>query len=167
MKGPSRMKLLVVLVTTLGVSLLGPPAAFAQSGAGSIQGVVQDSSSAALPGCSVHVVKEGTGVSNDTTSNSSGFYSVPGLFAGTYTVTFSAPGMKKYQAVVALQDAQNAVLNPKLTVGDVTEQASVLGDTVQLATYDSGTVSTQLDFARIDQLPQNGRNVLGLAQYTV
>ena len=41
------------------------------------------------------------------------------------------------------------------------------GERIQLATYDSGTVSTQLDFNRIDQLPQNGRSVLGLAQNTV
>ena len=33
--------------------------------------------------------------------------------------------MKKYQTNIALQDAQVAVLNPKLTVGDVTEQVTV------------------------------------------
>ena len=41
------------------------------------------------------------------------------------------------------------------------------GETIQLATYDSGTVNSQLDAARIGQLPMNGRNVLGLAQNTV
>jgi len=151
----------------LAVSLLLPAGLLAQSGAGSIQGTIQDSSSSAIPGASVHVVNQSTGVANDTTANSSGFYSVPGLFAGNYTLTFSAPGMKKYQTTVALQDAQVAVLNPKLTIGDVAEQVTVSEDAVQLATYDSGTVSTQLDFNRIDQLPQNGRNVLGLAQNTV
>src|SRR5205814_4837166 len=99
--------------------------------------------------------------------NGSGFYSVPGLFAGNYTLTFSAPGMKKYQASLTLQDAQTAIINPKLTVGDIAEQVTVSGEDVQLVTYDSGTVSTQLDSSRIDQLPQNGRNVLGLAQNTV
>src|SRR5882757_6899594 len=148
-------------------SLLLPAGLVAQSGAGSIQGTVQDVSSAIVAGCPVHVVNQRTGVANDTTSNGSGFYSVPGLFAGTYTLTFSAPGMKKYQTVLSLLDAQVAILNPKLTVGDVTEQVTVTGDAVQLATYDSGTVSTQLDSKRIDQLPQNGRNVLGLAQNTV
>ncbi len=151
----------------LAASFLLPGALFGQSGAGSIQGTVQDATSASIPGCSVHLVNPSTGLVNDTTTNSSGFYSVPGLFAGSYTLTFSAPGMKKYQTVVALQDAQTAVLNPKLTVGDVAEQVTVAGDAIQLATYDSGTVSTQLDFKRIDQLPQNGRNVLGLAQNTV
>ena len=106
----------------------------AQSGAGSIQGTVQDATSAVIAGCQVHVVNQKTGVVNDTTSNNSGFYSVPGLFAGNYTVTFSAQGMKKYQTVIVLQDAQNAVVNPKLSVGDVTQQVTVTGDTIQLAT---------------------------------
>src|SRR5258708_23761094 len=147
--------------------LVLPAGLLAQRGAGSIQGTIQDATSSAIPGALVHVVNQSTGVTNDTPSNNSGFYSVPGLFAGSYTLTFSAPGMKKFQTVVALQDAQVAVLNPKLTVGDVAEQVTVIGDAIQIAPYDSGTVSTQLDSKRIDQLPQNGRNVLGLAQATV
>src|SRR5229473_3603991 len=77
-------------------------------------------------------------------AQSGGFYSVPGLFAGNYTLTFSAPGMKKYQTSLTLQDAQNAVLNPQLSVGDVAEQVTVSGEAVQSVTYDSGTVSTAL-----------------------
>ncbi|MDQ6675851.1 MAG: carboxypeptidase-like regulatory domain-containing protein [Acidobacteriota bacterium] len=151
----------------LAASLFCLTDARAQSGAGSVQGAVQDATGAALPGCTVHVVNQSTGVTNDTTANGNGFYSVPGLFAGNYTLTFSSPGMKKYQTSVALQDAQNAVINPTLTVGDTAEQVTVEGNDVQLVTYDSGTVSTQLDANRIDQLPQNGRNILNLAQATV
>jgi hypothetical protein len=139
----------------------------AQSGAGSIQGTVKDASGSAIPHCPVHVVSQATNAANNTVTNSSGFYSVPGLFAGDYTITFSAPGMKAYQTTISLQDAQNAVLNPSLTVGDVTQQVTVTADTVQMATYDSGTVSTQLDANRIDQLPQNGRDLLNLAANTV
>ena len=149
------------------LSLLLPASLFAQSGAGSIQGTVQDATTAAIPGCSIHVVNQATNFTVDTTSNSSGFYSVPGLFAGTYTLTFSSPGMKKHEVVLTLQNAQVAVMNVTLSVGDVAEKVVVTAETVQLATYDSGTVSTHLDSKRIDQLPQNGRNVLGLAQNTV
>ena len=147
--------------------LMVPAGLLAQSGAGSIQGTVEDAAGAAVPACAVHVVNRATNVVNDATTNGTGFYTVPGLFAGSYTLTFTAPGMKKYQTEIELQDAQVAVLNPKLSVGDVSEQVTVVGETVQLATYDSGTVNTQLDSNRIDQLPQNGRNVLGLAQNTV
>jgi hypothetical protein len=144
-----------------------PSALLAQSGVGAIQGTVTDATSAAIPGCSVHVVNQATGVAVDTTSNSVGFFNVPGLFAGSYKLTFSAPGMKAHERVLTLQNAQVAVLNVQLSVGDISEKVTVTGETIQLVTYDSGTVNTQLDSSRIDQLPQNGRNVLGLAQQTV
>ncbi len=156
-------KLLALCATFVWLSV----EAFAQSGAGTIQGTVQDLSGAVIPNCAIHVVNQATNIAVDTTSNSSGFYAVPGLFAGTYTLTFSSPGLKKHEAVVTLQNSQSLVLNPQLSLGDVAEKVTVAGETIQLATYDSGTVNTQLDAARIDQLPQNGRNVLGLAQNTV
>jgi hypothetical protein len=163
----NRVKTKTMSAAVLAASLFLPAASLAQSGAGSIQGTIQDATSAAIVDAAVHVVNQSTNVANDTKSNSAGFYSVPGLFAGNYTITFTAAGMKKYQTTVDLQDAQVAVINPKLSIGDVAEQVTITGDAVQLATYDSGTVSTQLDTSRIDQLPQNGRNVLGLAQNTV
>ena len=156
------------LAPLLAASLLLPAALLAQSGAGTIQGTVQDATRAAIPSCAVHVVNQATAVTNDTTTNDTGFYAVPGLFAGTYTVTFSCSGNEEVpDRRRAAECARSPCLNPKLTVGDVAEQVTVTGETVQLATYDSGTVSTQLDASRIDQLPQNGRNVLGLAQNTV
>jgi hypothetical protein len=152
-----RVAVLLAVSTTL----------WAQSGAGTIQGTVQDATSAAIPNCSVQALNQATGVSIETTSNGNGFYALKGLFAGSYKVTFSSPGMKKSESVITLQNGQVLVFNPKLTVGEVAEMVTVSGETLQLATYDSGTVSTQLDAARISQLPQNGRSVLGLAQKTV
>ncbi len=151
----------------LAAALVLPATLSAQSGAASIQGTVQDSTGAAVPNTAVHVVNQATSVTNNTTANGTGFYAVPGLFAGNYTVTFSAAGMKKYVVKIELQDGKVVVLDAKLAVGDVAETVTVSSETVQLATYDSGVVSTQLDANRIDQLPQNGRNVLGLAQNTV
>ena len=128
---------------------------------------MQDATSAALPGARVKALNRATGVSVETTANESGFYALKGLFAGTYTVTYGAAGMKTSESVITLQNGQVLVFNAQLTVGEVNEKISVSGETIQLATYDSGTVNTQLDAARIQQLPQNGRNVLGLAQNTV
>ena len=163
----TRFKTFAALIGITASLLFQPVELRAQSGAGSIQGTVQDATGAAIAACKVHVVNQKTGVVNDTTSNEIGFYSIPGLFAGGYTITFSSPGMKKYEASLTLQSSQVGILSPKLSVGDVAEQVTVKGDALQLATYDSGTVSTFLDASRIDQLPQNGRNMLGLAQQTV
>ena len=141
--------------------------AFGQSGAGSIQGTVTDSSSAPIPTCTIQVLNQATGVSTEGACGANGFYSARGLFAGTYRVTVASAGMKKHEANLTLQNGQVMVYDLQLTVGDVSEKVTVSGETIQLATYDSGTVNTQLDAARISQLPQNGRNVLGLAQNTV
>jgi hypothetical protein len=156
-------KALVVLLAVL----CPPPYLRAQSGASTIQGTVQDATSASIPAASVQAFNQATGVSIETTSNEDGFYAIKGLIAGTYKVSFSAPGMKTSENNVTLQNGQVLVLNRQLAVGEVSEKVTVTGETIQLATYDSGTVNTQLDAARIAQLPQNGRNVLGLAQNTV
>ena len=143
------------------------PHLLGQSGASTIQGTVQDATSSAIPAASVQARNEAMGVVIETTSNANGFYAIKGLIAGTYKVTFGAPGMKTSENNVTLQNGQVLVLNSQLAVGQVSEKVTVSGETLQLATYDSGTVNTQLDAARIAQLPQNGRNVLGLAQNTV
>ncbi|MFN7925955.1 MAG: TonB-dependent receptor [Bryobacteraceae bacterium] len=143
------------------------PHLLAQSGAGTIQGTVQDATSSAIPAASVQAFNQATGVAIETTSNANGFYAIKGLTAGTYKVSFSAPGMKTSENNVTLQNGQVLVLNRQLSIGEVSEKVTVSGETIQLATYDSGTVNTQLDASRIAQLPQNGRNVLGLAQNTV
>ena len=116
----------------LASALLLPVSALAQSGAGAIQGTVQDLTDAALPMARVQVVNTKTNVTANTTSNETGFYAVQGLFAGTYTISFSSPGMKNFETTVNLQNSQVVVLNPKLTVGDVSERVTVAADTVQL-----------------------------------
>ncbi len=161
----SRTLLAAFRITCLTAFTL--PGLFAQSGAATIQGTVQDASSSALPGATIQATNVGTSIITETTANDSGFYAIKGLTAGSYKLTFGAAGMKKSEQNVTLQNGQVLVINPQLTVGDVSEKITISGETLQLATYDSGTVNTQLDAARIQQLPQNGRNVLGLAQNTV
>jgi len=147
------------------VLLLGCATALAQSGAGTIQGTVKDASGAVLPNASVQVINKGTGQVSNAKTNSVGFYSVPGLFAGDYRVAVTATGLSEYDTNISLQVAQTAVISPSLSVGSVAQEVTVTGG-IQLATYDNGTVSSQLDNARINQLPMNGRNILTLTGQT-
>ena len=134
--------------------------AFAQSGAGSIQGTVSDSTGAMMPGASIHVVNQATGVTTDTKSNSVGFYQVPSLFTGTYDVTITVTGMTAYKTTLNLLVAQNAVINATLTAGVVTQQVTVSANTVQLTTTDNGAINNTLENAQIMQIPMNGRALL-------
>ncbi|MDR3724336.1 MAG: carboxypeptidase-like regulatory domain-containing protein [Terracidiphilus sp.] len=138
----------------------------AQSGAGSIQGTISDPTGAVIPGASIHVVNQATGVSLDTKSNGVGFFQVPSLFTGTYSMTVTAPRMKAYKRTLELLVGQTAVINAVLATGEVTQQVEVQADTVQLTTVDTGTVSSTLENDRINQLPMNGRNILTLTGET-
>jgi hypothetical protein len=140
--------------------------AMAQSGAGSIQGTITDSSGAVIAGASIHVVQVGTNASFDTKSNQVGFYQVPSLFTGTYTVTITSPGFKTAVTTVDLLVDQSRVVNSSLTAGAVTQQVEVAASAVQLTTTDNGTISSTLENGRINQLPMNGRTLYSLVGET-
>jgi len=149
----------------LGSALCCLPAS-AQSGAGSIQGTVGDTTGAIIPNAAVHVVNQATGVVVDTRTNSVGFYQVPGLFTGTYVVSISAPGMEVFKQSLELLVAQNAVINATLAAGTVTQNVQVNASSVQLVTTDNGEITSTLENQRINQLPMNGRNIISLVNET-
>jgi hypothetical protein len=157
----------IQILGAIGCLALACAGAMAQSGAGSIQGTVTDPSGAVMPGASIHVVNQATGVTADTKTNDVGFYQVPGLFSGTYVVSFTAPNMKTNTQTLELLVSQTAVINPRLTPGAVTQQVSVTADVVQLTDTTNGTISSTLENQRISQLPMNGRALLTLAANTV
>ena len=156
---------ILAIVALVGLAMCGTGAK-AQSGAGSIQGTVTDSTGAVIPGATIRVVNQATNSNTDTTSNAVGFYQVPALFTGKYTVTVTAPGMKTYRTSIELLVAQNANINPALTAGDVTQQVEVAADLVQLTTTENGTIASTLENTRINQLPMNGRILINLASMT-
>jgi hypothetical protein len=158
-----RLSVLFLLVLSI---MSGSRPLMAQSGAGSIQGTVADATGAAIPSASIHVVNVATGIKTDTKSNHAGFYQAPSLFSGRYSITVTAPGMKTYKTTVDLQVAQNEVINPVMTVGDVTEQVVVNASAAELVTQDSGTIGSTLENQRINQLPMDGRNILTLVGET-
>lgn len=148
------------------VMVISTPLLLAQSGAGSIQGTVTDSTGAVIPAALIHVVKQSTNIATDAKSNNAGFYQVPALFAGTYVVTVTVPNMKSYKTIIQLLVAQDAVINPVMTAGAVTEQIQVSANTVQLTTTDNGTITSTLENQRINQLPLNGRLLTSLLGMT-
>ncbi|MGH9345291.1 MAG: carboxypeptidase regulatory-like domain-containing protein, partial [Terriglobia bacterium] len=153
--------LLLGVAALLGMAMCSSNA-LAQSGAGSIQGTVTDSTGAVIPGASIKVVNQATGVAVNTVSNKVGFYQAPDLFTGSYSVTTSAAGFEAYRTTIELLVAQSAVINPVLTAGAVTQQVVVSGNAVQLTTTDSGAITSTLENARINQLPMNGRSLATL-----
>ena len=73
-------------VLVLGIALLTPIPALAQTGAASLTGIVSDQSGASVPGATVTATNQATNVDYTAISNESGTYTVTSLPVGTYIV---------------------------------------------------------------------------------
>jgi len=138
----------------------------AQSGAGAIQGRVMDSSEAVIPGATVTAVETKTKVTYSTKANSTGFYVLPGLFTGTYTISFTQEGYKTVEQNVQLQVSQTAEIDAHLPVGAVDSKVEVSGRDIQLVNTESGELSSVLENERINQLPMDSRQLITLVANT-
>ncbi len=91
-----RVLVLVVAAVLTGVPVALPAAqaaaATTQTGPASVAGVVRDSSGGAIPGATVRVVNEATGVAIDTVSDGQGAYRTPDLAPGDYRVEVALDG---------------------------------------------------------------------------
>lgn len=143
------------------VLVMAPPA-FAQS-TGTILGTVRDPSGAVLPGVAVTVVDVGTGSTRTVTTDGQGNYVVPNLPIGTYDVTAELVSFDKLlRPGVRLQVGQQARVDLTLRIGEITDEVTVTGRSVLIATDDS-TLGGVIGQQQIAELPLDGRNFAQLA----
>lgn len=161
--GRSIMNQFLRIVT---VCLFVMTVAFAQS-TGTIQGVVTDNTGAVIPGAEVKVRNLDTGVEISSTTNDVGFYTVPALNPGPYTVTCSGAGLAPSERPdLRLEVAQTMRLDFELGLGTVTEVIEVSAS-AQLIQSERTEVGQVIDSKRILEMPLNGRNYLELAKFAV
>ena len=133
------------------------------STAGNITGTVRDPQGAAVPKAEVTVTDEKTGASRTVTADDDGFYNIPSLAAGVYTVSTSPAGFKKTITTgVQLHVTENKVVNLDLQVGQVTEVVTVTSESAPVELR-SGEVSSLIAEKQVTELPLNGRNYAQLA----
>jgi hypothetical protein len=97
----------------------------AQTGNGSIQGVVKDPTGAVIAGATVRAVHVQTSRAFETSANQVGFFVFPSVQIGNYKVTVQAAGMQTWQGELLLQTSQAAVLSPVLNVGGTSTEITV------------------------------------------
>ncbi|HEV2273648.1 MAG TPA: TonB-dependent receptor [Acidobacteriaceae bacterium] len=125
---------------------------------GTISGHITDASGASLPGAKVQITERETGITSSTVTNATGYYSVPLLKPGDYSVQVEKNGFKtSLHSNLVLQVAQVLEEDFNLEVGSVTQQVTVTGGTPLLntETTDLGNVISRTPLL---QLPLNGRN---------
>jgi hypothetical protein len=161
-KNPALDQMLAVVIV-LAVSLCSALPARAQLYAGSIAGVVSDSSGGVVPGASISLVDEQKGFHRTETTDASGRYIFRGVPPGSYALTVSAQGFQnKSRTGIMIEVNQNTSVDLALTVNGVTESVEVKDTAPLLGTQDAVTGQV-VDRKFINDLPLNGRNVFNLA----
>jgi len=126
---------------------------------GYISGTVTDKSGAAVAGAEVVVKNTAGSLTRTTTTNNDGAYVVPGLPGDTYDIIVTAKGFQKFTAQrVVLNVAEKDRIDVQLTVGTITEEVVVTGESVAQVETTSSDLTSTITGKQIDNLVLNGRN---------
>ncbi|HEX3435738.1 MAG TPA: carboxypeptidase-like regulatory domain-containing protein, partial [Pseudacidobacterium sp.] len=146
----------LLLVACCSISL-------AQTITGSITGTITDTSGAAVGGATVTAINTATGVTFPTQTNSDGVYTLRFLPIGQYKVTIQAAGFDKSSfGPFALEVAQEARVDAKLTVGQVNQSVVVTSATPILNTENPTTGDT-ITAETATEVPLQARNFSSLS----
>ena len=137
--------------------------AFAQVNTGTISGIVQDASGAAMAGAAVTVRHVDTGTARTLATDSGGRYTAPDLPLGNYEVQAQHPGFQtEIRSGINLTVGREAVVNLALKVGQLSEKILVTGE-APLVEATTSAMSALVDQRTIRDLPLNGRSYDQLA----
>ena len=138
--------------------LLMPATLSAQQAAAAINGIVTDASGAAVPGATITLSNNATGVSRTTESNNAGIYNFVDVQPAPYTMKVVKEGFNTLtQPEIVMQVNQTATYDFKLRVGATqqTVEVEATAAAIEASTSELGTVINE---RAVQDLPLNGRN---------
>lgn len=156
------IRVILLSVVLFAAAALAP----AQTTNGTFHGTVADTSGAVVPYATVQVKNLATGAARQATTSDVGFYTVPQIPPGHYSITVSKTGFATaVQPDVDLLVNQDLEVNLTLTVGSVNQQVEVTGTPPTLETA-SATIGQVVGSQQVVDLPLNGRQFTELALLT-
>jgi hypothetical protein len=155
----SRASFGAVIVVLTSLIAMAPPL-WAQS-SGAIQGNITDAQGAVLPGATVSVRNQATGIERSLVSDAAGDYLAPSLPPGRYRIDVHLPGFQDQAREIDVDVARTVVVNIRLMVGGVAEAVNVIGSTpvIDTATTSVGQVIGE---RTVQEIPLNGRHFVDL-----
>ena len=146
-----------VVVLLLGL-LTASPAFAQQSLFAAMQGKVTDESGAGIPGATVMVTHQESGIFRQVVSTDDGSYYITGIVPGPYRVTAELQGFRKFeQKDVQFTIGNAVVMEIKLAVGAVEENVTVTGQS-PLVDTSSQSIGANIGTAELNALPILNKN---------
>ncbi len=127
--------------------------AFGQSDRGTITGTIADPAGAIVASAKIEAKNVETGTVYEVASTATGNYTLSQLPAGTYEMTVTVPGFKRFvRENVVVSVAGTLRIDVILEIGSATESVTVTEATPLLKT-ESGEMSHNMTTDRVDNLP--------------
>jgi TonB family protein len=120
--------LLVAIVALAAATLSTSTGASAQSGIGSISGVIYDPAGGVVPGVALKVVQvDNASRAYTATTDRTGSFSLREVPAGVYEITMSLPGFAAVRATVDVRPGDRIQRSVVLPLGTIEETLTVIG----------------------------------------
>jgi outer membrane receptor protein involved in Fe transport len=143
-----------IAVALAAICLLPAPTA-AQALYGGLTGTIADGSGAAVPGATVTIKNEDTGLEMTAVTDETGTYTIRNIAGGSYTLKASLQGFKEFvQTGVPITVGGIVRINGRLEIGALTESVTVTTEAAVLKT-DKADVSVDLRPEDVVNLPLN------------
>ena len=153
------MRMSIRLWIGVAVIVLFTGTALAQRDLGTVTGTVTDPTGAVVPGATVTITEDATGLSYKVETGASGDYTRPALKPGIYTVAAQAVGFRRIaQNNVVITAGERTGVPLVLEVGDLTESVVVSAEAPLLQT-ESTTLGAHLNSASVAELPLGGTRI--------
>jgi hypothetical protein len=133
--------------------------AWSQTQLATASGTVTDPSGAVVPGVSVTIINQGTGLKRGSLTDTAGEFRFGGLPIGTYSLRIEKPGFQsQLREGVGLNSAAEVMVNAQLAIGDLSQQATV---SANVAAIDSTTSTSAglLPERSLAELPLDNRDL--------
>ncbi len=133
---------------------------------GSVRGTIRDAGGGVLPGVTVKLLEEATGIARTPVSNEVGEYVFGSVSPGKYTLRAELQGFKPYaHSGIEVGVQRFVVLDVLLEVGPVTESITVTGESPLLERA-TASWSSSLESVELQTLPTAFRNPFYLSTTT-
>ena len=135
------------------VAAVSTVSVLAQLDRGTLTGTITDATSSVIPDAQITIVNSATGVRYQTSTGSSGQYTMPNLPPGSYQVSATFPGMKELvRSGLELGATQVLRVDITLEVGSVGERVEVTAEVPRLQT-ETPELGTSLSNTQMVDLP--------------
>ena len=151
------------LCVVVGLFLSVAPA-FGQGGVAEINGSASDQTGSALPGATITIADEATGLQRTSVTNEGGRFVIVAVTPGRYTVRAELTGFQtQTRTGITVLVGQAITLNLTLPIGGLTDQVTVTGE-APIIEVTQTQIGTNISAQAIEDLPTQGRQQYALLQ---